>query len=121
MGRLLAGNAPLRGRAGLELVVPTLDYRLAAQFWDIADPRTAVLTHAVAGGTPAYRRESTQGDSPTGPDDFDDWVVRAVLNPGRGRKAPTECHFVDGLPKTPRASWCGDGQSCADQARCGLS
>jgi AAA+ ATPase superfamily predicted ATPase len=83
MGRLLSGNAPLRGRAGLELVVPTLDYRLAAQFWDIADPRTAVLTHAVVGGTPAYRREFTQGDNPTGPDDFDDWVVRAVLNPAR--------------------------------------
>jgi hypothetical protein len=29
MGRLLAGSAPLRGRAGLELVVPTLDFRLA--------------------------------------------------------------------------------------------
>jgi uncharacterized protein len=83
MGGLLAGNAPLRGRAGLELVVPTLDYRLAACFWGIDDPRTAALTHAVVGGTPAYRREFTQGDSPTGPDDFDDWVVRAVLNPAR--------------------------------------
>lgn len=83
MGRLLSGNAPLRGRAGLELVVPTLDYRLAAQFWDITDPRTAVLTHAIVGGTPAYRREFTQGDTPAGPDDFDDWVIRAVLNPGR--------------------------------------
>jgi AAA+ ATPase superfamily predicted ATPase len=83
MGGLLSGNAPLRGRAGLELVVPTLDYRLAACFWGIEDPRTAALTHAVVGGTPAYRREFTQGDSPTGADDFDDWVVRAVLNPGR--------------------------------------
>ncbi|MFI6787197.1 ATP-binding protein [Nonomuraea sp. NPDC050383] len=83
MGRLLSGNAPLRGRAGLELVVPTLDYRLAARFWDITDPRTAVLTHAIVGGTPAYRREFTQGDAPAGPDDFDDWVIRAVLNPGR--------------------------------------
>lgn len=32
MGRLLSGNAPLRGRAGLELVVPTLDHQLAAEF-----------------------------------------------------------------------------------------
>src|SRR5260370_2554904 len=32
MGRLLAGSAPMRGRAGLELIVPTLHYRLAAQF-----------------------------------------------------------------------------------------
>ena len=83
MGGLLAGNAPLRGRAGLELVVPTLDYRLAARFWDITDPRTAALTHAIVGGTPAYRREFTQGDTPAGPDDFDDWVTRSVLNPGR--------------------------------------
>jgi AAA+ ATPase superfamily predicted ATPase len=83
MGRLLSGNAPLRGRAGLELVVPTLDYRLAAEFWDITDPRTAVLTHAIVGGTPAYRREFIQGDTPAGPDDFDGWVTRAVLNPGR--------------------------------------
>ncbi|MEU5031695.1 AAA family ATPase [Streptomyces milbemycinicus] len=83
MGKLLAGNAPLRGRAGLDLIVPTLDFRLAAQFWDITDLRTALLTNAIVGGTPAYRREFTQGDTPAGPEDFDDWVVRAVLNPGR--------------------------------------
>jgi AAA+ ATPase superfamily predicted ATPase len=83
MGRLLAGSAPLRGRAGLELVVPTLDFRLAAKFWEITDPRTALLTTAVVGGTPAYRREFTQGDTPAGPDDFDAWVTRAVLNPAR--------------------------------------
>jgi AAA+ ATPase superfamily predicted ATPase len=83
MGRLLSGTAPLRGRAGLELVVPTLDYRLAAQFWGITDPRTALLTNAVVGGTPAYRREFAQDDTPVGPDDFDPWVARAVLNPAR--------------------------------------
>ncbi|WP_206306067.1 ATP-binding protein [Streptomyces sp. RFCAC02] len=83
MGRLLSGDAPLRGRAGLELVVPTLDFRLAAEFWQIDDPRTALLTHAIVGGTPAYRREFTQEDAPAGPDDFDAWVVRAVLNPAR--------------------------------------
>ncbi|WP_280440442.1 AAA family ATPase [Nocardia brasiliensis] len=81
MSQLLSGSAPLRGRAGLELIVPTLDYRLAARFWDIEDPRTAILTNAIVGGTPAYRREFTQGNSPAGPADFDDWVVRAVLNP----------------------------------------
>jgi hypothetical protein len=83
MGKLLSGHAPLRGRAGLELIVSTLDFRLAARFWDIADPRTAALTNAVVGGTPAYRREFAQGDSPAGPEDFGDWVARAVLNPGR--------------------------------------
>lgn len=81
MGKLLSGSAPLRGRAGLELVVPTLDHRLAAEFWGIDDPRLALTVHAIVGGTPAYRREFTRGDVPSGPGDFDDWVIRTVLNP----------------------------------------
>jgi AAA+ ATPase superfamily predicted ATPase len=83
MGKLLAGSAPLRGRAGLELVVPTLDFRLAREFWGLADLRTAVLTNAIVGGTPAYRREFAQDDTPADADDFDPWVCRTVLNPGR--------------------------------------
>jgi hypothetical protein len=47
-GSLLAGGAPLRRRAGLELIVPTLDYRLAADFWEISDPRPAVQVHATS-------------------------------------------------------------------------
>jgi AAA+ ATPase superfamily predicted ATPase len=81
MGTLLSGNAPLRGRAGLELVVPTLDYQLAAQFWGLTDPALAVKVHAVVGGTPAYRREFVRDDVPADPGDFDDWVRRTVLNP----------------------------------------
>jgi uncharacterized protein len=81
MGRLLAGQAPLRGRAGLELVVHPFGYREAARFWGITDPRLAVLVHAVVGGTPAYRHEFTQGDTPTGLSDFDSWVIRTVLDP----------------------------------------
>lgn len=80
MGRLLTGSAPLRGRSGLEMVVPTFDYRLAAQFWRIDHPRLALLTHAVVGGTPAYRTEFVSGDTPTGLDDFGPWVVRNVLD-----------------------------------------
>ncbi|HEX6468398.1 MAG TPA: ATP-binding protein [Streptosporangiaceae bacterium] len=81
MGRLLAGNAPLRGRAGLELVVHPFGYRDAARFWGIADPRLAVLVHSVVGGTPAYRNEFVQGDAPADLADFDAWVIRTVLNP----------------------------------------
>ncbi|WP_239394854.1 ATP-binding protein [Frankia sp. CiP3] len=81
MGRLLAGSAPLRGRANLEVVVHPFDYPLAAQFWGITDPRLAVAQHAVVGGTPAYRR-FVNDDVPAGPGDFDDWVLRTVLNPG---------------------------------------
>jgi AAA+ ATPase superfamily predicted ATPase len=82
MGGLLAGDAPLRGRAGLELVVRPMDYRTAADFWGMAgDPELAVLLHSIVGGTPAYRHEFVYSDAPAGRADFDDWVVRTVLNP----------------------------------------
>ncbi|MEU9832108.1 ATP-binding protein [Streptosporangium sp. NPDC048047] len=80
MGGLLAGTAPLRGRAGLEMVVRPFDHRQAAAFWGIGDARLAALVHAVVGGTPAYRREFVRGDAPSGLGDFDDWVIRTVLN-----------------------------------------
>jgi uncharacterized protein len=80
MGTLLSGSAPLRGRAGLELLVPTLDYQLAAQFWGITDPTLAVKVHAIVGGTPAYRREFARDDTPADSGDFDSWVQRTVLN-----------------------------------------
>ncbi|MCC3655389.1 ATP-binding protein [Streptomyces sp. S07_1.15] len=83
MGGLLSGTSPLYGRAGLDLVVHSLGYREAAEFWGIDDPELAVLTHAVVGGTPAYRREFVDDDVPAGRDDFDDWVCRTVLNPAR--------------------------------------
>jgi AAA+ ATPase superfamily predicted ATPase len=81
MGRLLGGDAPLRGRAGLELLLHPLDHKLAAAFWNITDPLLAMKVNAIVGGTPAYRREFARSDSPSGPDDFDDWVRRTVLNP----------------------------------------
>lgn len=81
MGGLLSGRAPLRGRAGLELVVHPFGYQDAAAFWGLDDPRLAMRVHMVVGGTPAYRREFTRGDAPSGLDDFDAWVVRTALNP----------------------------------------
>ena len=42
-----------------------------------------MLTNAIVGGTPAYRREFAQDDTPAGAGDFDPWVCRTVLNPGR--------------------------------------
>lgn len=82
MGALLAGNAPLRGRSALELLVAPFDYRTAARFWGIDDdPYLAVLVHSIVGGTPAYRSEFVADDVPTARDDFDNWVTRTVLNP----------------------------------------
>ena len=83
MGGLLAGNAPLRGRAGLEMVIKPFGYRDAARFWGVADPGLAAQLHAIVGGTPAYRRQFVRDDAPASRDDFDDWVVRSVLNPDR--------------------------------------
>ena len=83
MGGLLAGNAPLRGRAGLEMVIKPFGYRDAARFWGVSDPGLAARLHAIAGGTPAYRRQFVRDDAPAGPGDFDAWVVRSVLNPDR--------------------------------------
>jgi AAA+ ATPase superfamily predicted ATPase len=80
MGGLLSGTAPLRGRATLELVVRPFEYRLAADFWGMTDSRLAALLHAVVGGTPAYRR-FVNDDSPESVAQFDDWVLRTVLNP----------------------------------------
>ena len=80
MGKVLSGQAPLRGRARLELVVQSLPYREAAAFWGVSDPRLAAMLHAVVGGTPAYRDEFVAGDLPRSVDDFDSWVTRTVLN-----------------------------------------
>ncbi len=80
MGKLLSGSAPLRGRAGLDLTVPTFDPRVAAAFWGIDDWALALRAHAIAGGTPAYREEFVRKDTPADLADFDDWVCRTVLN-----------------------------------------
>jgi AAA+ ATPase superfamily predicted ATPase len=80
MGGLLAGSAPLRGQATLDLVVRPFDYQLAAQFWQVSDPRLAVLLHSVVGGTPAYRR-FVNDDVPRSVEEFDDWLLRTALSP----------------------------------------
>ena len=80
MGSLLSGTAPLRGRAGLEMIVPTLDYRLAARFWGINDPRLAVLLYSIVGGTPAYRDGAAGGRGPGSVADLDHWVTENVLS-----------------------------------------
>ncbi|MGX4695275.1 AAA family ATPase [Streptomyces sp. JNUCC 63] len=80
MHRLFGAAAPLHGLADLELTLRPLDFRQAARFWGVDDPRLALLVHAVVGGTPAYRHYVAD-DTPSGPDDFDAWVCRTVLNP----------------------------------------
>ncbi|MDT0468627.1 AAA family ATPase [Streptomyces gibsoniae] len=80
MHRLFCSASPLHELADLELTLRPLDFRQAARFWGIDDPGLALLVHAVVGGTLAYQQYS--GDhAPSGPDDFDAWMCRAVLNP----------------------------------------
>ncbi len=81
MGRLFSGPSPLHGLASLELVVQPFDFRRAARFWGVESARLAVQVHAVVGGVPAYRGDLVCDDAPSGPDDFDAWVCRTVLNP----------------------------------------
>jgi uncharacterized protein len=80
MGRLLSGTAPLRGRAGLEMIVPTLDYRLAARFWGIDDPYLAMPLYSIVGGTPAYRDGAAGGRGPESVADLGRWVTENVLS-----------------------------------------
>ena len=65
MGKLLSGNAPLRGRASMELIVKPLAYRDAATFWGIEDPRLAVLVHSIVGGPPPTAASSSPATPPT--------------------------------------------------------
>lgn len=79
--RLIEGTAPLRGRAGLELIVEPFPYRVAADFWGVAsNPTLAFRLHALIGGTPAYR-DLAGGDTPAGDGDLDGWVARRLLEP----------------------------------------
>lgn len=80
MQGLLAGSAPLRGRAKLELIVQPFDFREAAAFWNVTDdPELAFRLHALAGGTPAYKDMCV--DAPESQADFDRWVTGRLLHP----------------------------------------
>lgn len=80
MRRLLNVEAPLRGRASLELVARPFDYRTAAKYWKVADRVQAVQLHALIGGTPAYL-DFAAGRGPTQFESFDDWTCEVLLNP----------------------------------------
>lgn len=81
MGSLLTADAPLRGRAGMELVVHPFDYRAAAAFWGLQEqPELAFWVFAVVGGTPAYAREFVRDDVPADEWDFERWLTDRVLD-----------------------------------------
>jgi uncharacterized protein len=80
MAKLLEGTQALRGRASVDVVVRTFDYRTSAAFWGIADPTAALLVHAVVGGTPGYR-DLLATAPPKRSQDFARWLAAGPLNP----------------------------------------
>lgn len=80
MRHLIAADAPLRGRAGLELVVQPFDFRTAASFWGLsANSDAAFRLHAIVGGTPAYV-DLAGGYRPTD-GNIDRWTIERMLDP----------------------------------------
>ena len=79
---LFSGQAPLRGRAGLELLMQADDYRVAAmRLPPGCDLDTAVRVFAVIGGVVGYATDMVDHDLPKSATDFDRWVVQRVLSP----------------------------------------
>jgi hypothetical protein len=82
MRALTAGQAPLRGRAGMELVMQPFGYRAAAkQLASDAPLELAARVYAVIGGVIGYATDMVDHDLPGGLSDFDRWVASRVLSP----------------------------------------
>ncbi|HEX9765489.1 MAG TPA: hypothetical protein VGA36_01910 [Nitriliruptorales bacterium] len=81
MRALTAGEAPLRGRAGMELVMQPDDFRTAAGRLDCHDLVLATRVYAVIGGVVGYATDMTNFDLPASTGDFDRWVAERVLSP----------------------------------------
>lgn len=99
MSELLSGTKPLRGRAVLDLRMPAFDYRTARAHWQVQDPQSALLVDACLGGAPGYR-PLAPGASPQSPAEFDGWVQRTLLDPGRALYSRVEAEFL--LREDPR-------------------
>lgn len=81
MSTLRSGNAPLRGRASLELVVDPFNYPETATFWEVGnDFELAVKLLALVGGTPGYL-DMCGGARPRSAADLDRWVIATLVNP----------------------------------------
>lgn len=82
LAALTAGQAPLRGRAGMELVMQPHDFRAASR-WLGPDPDLllAARVYAVIGGVIGYATDMVDHDLPDSMSDFDRWVAARVLSP----------------------------------------
>jgi len=82
MRALTAGEAPLRGRAGLELVMQPFDHRQIASLLELKqDLALTARVFAVIGGVVGYATDMVNHDLPGGIEDFPRWVAARVLSP----------------------------------------
>lgn len=81
MTELLTGQRALRGRASLEMLVQSFDYRESRQFWEINDIETAFRVNAVLGGAPGYRDLLAGLGAPASVEELPAWLAEGVLNP----------------------------------------
>lgn len=82
MQSLTAGQAPLRGRAGMELVMQPATFREAAlRLGKRSNLVLATRVYAVIGGVIGYATDMVDFDLPGRAADFDRWVTRRVLSP----------------------------------------
>jgi len=79
---LTGGEAPLRGRAGLEIIVQPLADRAAARLLGAGAPlELAARVYSVIGGVIGYYTDMVDHDLPASLADFDRWVAARVLSP----------------------------------------
>lgn len=81
MAKLLAGTAPLRGRAGLDLRMSPFDYRDALGLYPTDDLLLAMHVYSIIGGVAAYARDMVDNDLPKDREDLARWVAHRVLAP----------------------------------------
>ena len=77
----LAGTAPLRGRAGLDLRVTPFDYRDALGLYPTDDLLLATHMYSIIGGVAAYARDMVDNDLPKDRKDLARWAADRVLAP----------------------------------------
>lgn len=81
MAALTQGEAALRGRTGVEVVMQPNDFREASRPLGAgADPALAARLYAVIGGVIGYATDMVDYDLPRDLADFDRWVVERVLS-----------------------------------------
>lgn len=82
MRTLTRGEAPLRGRAGIELVMQPMEFRHAAERLAAGvQLDLAASVYSVIGGVIGYYTDMVDRDLPGDASDFDRWVIQRVLSP----------------------------------------